>query len=390
MNILFITESYLPKANGMASVVRYLAEGLEKKGYIVSVATQRHNCEDRTEEVIKGVHVYRFDINRSLLKKPIGEVSKFRDFVLNFIADTYIFECIGSLTSDIMFPYLSMIRGKKILHSHGNTFNTMRMFKLCSGLKYTIGNTYNYCKLWYQNQTLFPKGIHEFDACIYLSEIASDKDIIERNGKRTYILHNAADKMFFDYSPTKRIAFDLGIRHRKYMLSVANYTKIKNGIRMINAYFEAKIDNFSLVMIGSSKTEYYYQIKSLVKKLSKQYPMKDVVLLTGVDRQLIPQIVDEATLYLTSSDYEEYSVSLIEAMSRGIPFISTDVGNARILPGGYTVNDRSKMAPAIEKLLADKQLYAEYSAKGRLFALKNCQEDVAVNNLINIINNINI
>lgn len=388
MHILFISESYLPKANGMASVIRYLAEGLALRKHEVSIATQRHNATDEYEEEINGVHVYRFDIDRSLLKRPVGDITKFREFVISFEADVYIFECIGSLTSDIMFPFIRQIKGIKILHSHGNTFNTMSFFRVRNNLKYTLGNTYNYIKLWYQNQEFFPKGIKEFDACIYLSEIASDKDIIERNSNNTYILHNAADKIFFNYKSEDKQEFAIGARYNKYILSVANYTKIKNGMRMVRAYFESKTVGYSFIMIGSSKSEYYYKIKRLVESLSKQNPEKNVVMLTGVKRSLIPQLVDGASLYLTGSDYEEYSVSLIEAMSRGVPFVSTDVGNARLLPGGVTLDKPSDMAKTIDKVLNDSVLYNKLSAQGWQFSRQNCQEDVAVENLINIIKSI--
>ena len=388
MEIIFITESYLPKKNGMASVVRYLAEGLVNRGHNVSIATQRHNSEDKKNEIIDGVRIFRFDIDRSFFKKPIGEVDKFIDFVLSYSADVNIFECIGSLTSDIMFPYLKNIKSIKILHSHGNTYNTMKMFKYQGNLKYTLGNTFNYVKLWYQNHTLFPHGIKEFDACVYLSKIASDKEIIERYAKKTYILHNAADNMFFEYDVTKKKDFNLGTRYDNYILSVANYTKIKNGERMIKAYFDTQTEGYSFVMVGSAKTEYYCKLKRIVERLTQKHPDKDVVMLTGIDRSLISQIVDGATLYLTGSDYEEYSVSLIEAMSRGVPFVSTDVGNARLLPGGLTLKNPSDMAKTIDKLLNNKQQYNNLSSKGRQFSIENCREEVAVDNLITIINNI--
>ena len=50
-----------------------------------------------------------------------------------------------------------------------------------------------------------------------------------------------------------------------------------------------------------------------------------------------------ATLYLVGSNFEEYSISLVETMAKGVPFISTNVGNACILPGGVTVDSITDM-----------------------------------------------
>lgn len=387
MNILFITESYLPKANGMASVVRYLAEGLVKKGHSVSVATQRHEKTHQTEESINGVLVYRFDIYRTLFKNPAGNLKEFKNFVLSFKADVFIVECIGSLTSDILFPFIGELRGVKLLHSHGNTFNTMRLFKIRNNIKYTLGNTFNYIKLGIQNKYYFPEGIRAFDACIYLSEIASDKDIIEANSNNTYILHNAADDMFFTYNRRNvKDKMDLCIKKEKYIVSIANYTKQKNQKLMVQQYFESSSDDYSLVMVGSCKTDYYYETYEMVRKLKTKRKGKDVVMLVGVDRKRIPEIVNGASLYITSSEYEEYSVSLIEAMSQGVPFISTDVGNARLLPGGITLSKPTDMATTIDRLLSDEELYHSLSEKGKEFAFNHCQEKIAVESLLEIIN----
>lgn len=160
MRILFIGESYLPQLCGMTAVTRYLAEGLVSRGHKVGIATQSHFDNDKNVEILNGVEINRFRIRRNLLKYPVGELKLFIDFVLRSEYDVYIFECIGSLTSDILMPYIDKIRGLKILHTHGNWFKTMHPFVIRQNLKFTLGNTYNYLRLWFQNLYSYPKFIN--------------------------------------------------------------------------------------------------------------------------------------------------------------------------------------------------------------------------------------
>ena len=60
-------------------------------------------------------------------------------------------------------------------------------------------------------------------------------------------------------------------------------------------------------------------------------------------------------------------------MTKGVPFISTNVGNARILPGGITIDDISEMHTYIDRLLADKNAYDSLSAAGKTFVNENCR-----------------
>jgi glycosyltransferase involved in cell wall biosynthesis len=110
-----------------------------------------------------------------------------------------------------------------------------------------------------------------------------------------------------------------------------------------------------------------------------------VYLLHHVDRNYFPRIVNKATLYLVSSGFEQYSISIIEAMAQGVPFISTNVGNARFLPGGVTLASPNEMHTAIDRLLTDGVEYARLSHAGKEFAYTNCRIDVAVDKLEKIL-----
>ncbi len=387
MNILFVGESYIPQMCGMTSVTKYMAEGLFRKGHKVTIATLSHNEKDKLEEIINGVYVHRFKIDRALFKTPIGDIKSFVEFILKGSYDAYIIECIGSITSDILIPYIDKIKGVRILYSHGNSFPTMKPFLRRKNLKYTLGNTFVYFRLLYRNLFVFPKLIKAVDEVIILSSIASDKPIVAKYSKKYEILDNAADNMFFDeYDKNEPLNYPLGCKYDRYIISIATYTKQKDQLLMAKSYYESELENVSLVMIGPGETDYYENVVEYVNEMRPKYPKKDVVILMNVPRPKLPNILKHSSLYLVTSEYEEYSISLIEAMSLGIPFVSTNVGNARILPGGITVMKNRELPLAITKILTDKVMYGRLSKEAKEYADSHNRESIAVDRMEDIIN----
>lgn len=389
MKILFVVESYYPSLNGVANVVRYLAEGLVRKGYQVSVVTRLLDFKSRTD-VVNGVEIHRFDVNFNLLKFPSGEKSQYLDFVLNSDADCVILECTECVTTDLVIPHLSRLKGQKILHVHGcSGLVKSSLFKKCDGFLHTIGHTYNKIKaFWYFNCWL-NKYVKLLDKAIVISETDNGKPYLEKYlGNDVFVLGNAADEMFFEDNKLQHDVLKnlVGMKSNKYLLSCANYSVVKNQKSMIEQFYKANINDCALVCIGSQDNDYYKECLELSSELEEKYGYKEVLLLHHIDRNLFPSIVAESMIYLVTSRREQYSISIIEAMSQGIPFISTNVGNASILPGGLTIDHVSTMHKTIESLIKDKQLYQELSSKGKEFAYINCQKKNAVDKLDQIIN----
>ena len=389
MKILFVSENYYPQTSGVPVVVKYLSEGLAGKGHHVAVATQRYN-NPLKEEKLNGVHIFRFDIYKNFFKNPGGKTKEFIHFILNYKADVTILECTQCITTDLLLPCLDKIGGRLFLHVHGISGLTpnRRLFAVKSDLKHTIGNTYNQIRgLYYFNYTL-KKALPFFNATMCLSKIDDGIDYLEEYSRNNYILDNAADNMFFESSMYNREVLSkyTHIENEHFMMSCANYTVIKNQLSMIRQYYQSDASkNISLVCVGSQRNDYYQECQNLVSELEERYGHRDVKLLHGVERKDIPAIINKASLYLVSSTWEQYSISIIEAMSQGVPFISTNVGNSRLLPGGMTINNIDEMHSAIDALISDKVKYNKFSEAGRKFAYENCRIDVAVEKLEKII-----
>ena len=93
---------------------------------------------------------------------------------------------------------------------------------------------------------------------------------------------------------------------------------------------------------------------------------------------------------MMASEHEEYPVSLVEAMAVGTPFISTDAGCARILPGGVTVTDRRDLRMVLQMLVNHPEMLEKYGRQGKNYALENNQTEKAVEKLESILKNITV
>ena len=389
MNILFVSEDYYPKTSGVPVVVQYLAEGLAQKGHKVSIATKSYATSPK-EELVNEVQIFRFNIYDDILKTPRGCTEEFIRFVLNQNADATIIECTQCITTDILLPFVGKIGGKVYFHVHGISGLTpnRKLFAVKSNLKHTIGNTYNYIRSLFYFQYKLKKAMPFFQATMCLSEVDDGIEYLKKYSRKNYVLGNAADNMFFDshFYENEKLSKYTSLENEKYMMSCANYTVIKNQLDMIRQYYQSKASkNISLVCIGTQNNEYYYECQKLVAELEDKYGHRDVKLLHGIKRKDIPAIINKATLYLVSSTWEQYSISIIEAMSQGVPFISTNVGNARLLPGGMTINVIDEMHNAIDSLLENEHMYQIYSDAGRKFTYDNCRIKIAVDRLERIL-----
>lgn len=389
MKIIFVSENYYPLQSGVPIVVRYLAEGLARKGHDVAIATQRYD-NPICEEMLNGVHIYRFNIYENFLKGAGGDIEGFVRFVANYQADATIIECTQCITTDLLLPHLDQIKGGLFFHVHGisGLAPNRKLFEVKSDIKHTIGNTYNQIRgYFYFNYTL-KKALPYFNATMCLSKADDGINYLEKHSRKNYILDNAADNMFFDVSccHVDSLSKYASLENKHFMMSCANYTVVKNQLELISQYYQSDASKrMSLVCIGSQKNSYYKDCVSLVSELEEKIGHRDVKLLQGVERADIPAIINKASLYLVSSRWEQYSISIIEAMSQGVPFISTNVGSARLLPGGMTIERVDEMHTAIDTLLKDNSRYKRYSEAGRKFAFDHCRIDVAVDKLEKIL-----
>ncbi|MFK7801971.1 MAG: glycosyltransferase family 4 protein [Anaerolineae bacterium] len=121
------------------------------------------------------------------------------------------------------------------------------------------------------------------------------------------------------------------------------------------------------LIIGGSGSE-----KVKLKALAGELGLDDAVDFLGwVDPQEVPRLLNQSTVYASSSDYEGLSLSVLEAAQMARPIVATAAdGMSEVVQDGVTgylvePNDHANMAEAICRLLANREQAQAFGNAGR-------------------------
>jgi len=167
-------------------------------------------------------------------------------------------------------------------------------------------------------------------------------------------------------------------------INVASFYPVKNHRLLVEAFGKAfKNDrNVKLVFIGSGGLE------QECKEYSKQLGLESQLIFLGkCDQEKVKKELDNADAFVLSSNYETFGVSLIEALSRGLPAISTRCGGPNnIINGdnGILVNS-NHVGELSEAMINLKKNYLQYNhEKIRQSAISTYGSGIIAQQLINV------
>ena len=161
-----------------------------------------------------------------------------------------------------------------------------------------------------------------------------------------------------------------------YCTFLGRVTAIKNPDRFLSLaeYFANRNDKICFLLVGDGELLEYCRQKIEEKHLP-------VIALGWV--AYVEEILAITDLMILTSDNEGMPISLIQAGMAGIPAVATNVGSVSEVvinnqSGFVTDKDISSIANGIEKLIANGNLYAEFSQKAREF----CQGQFSLDRLV--------
>ncbi|GGK60495.1 MULTISPECIES: glycosyltransferase [Flavobacteriaceae] len=139
----------------------------------------------------------------------------------------------------------------------------------------------------------------------------------------------------------------------KILLQVSSFTEQKDQATLIKSLTELP-DHIKLLLVGEGELK--PECEALVKKLQ----LTSRVQFLGV-RMDVPQLLKTADIIILSSHHEGLSLSSIEGMASGKPFIASDVsGLTDVVKGAgllFPVGDEKALAKHIRMLLNDENYY---------------------------------
>lgn len=377
MKIVFTVASYYPSNDGVQYVTQYHAEGLVRLGHEVIVITSKKN-DDKSIIIHNGVKViyvnaYNFHFCH------IGNKKEFLEVLKEEVKDADIMTnvCLQSYSADWVLSILPKIKAKKVLYMHGmhsfkwekKDFQSLKAF--CIKLMRNIRWRTFYLKNWNR--------IAKYDAVIHLHEMDYAYEYFKNHGYTyTHVLYNAVDNSFFEKS-----------KKRDIIINVGSFNERKNQEKAIRLFYESNTGNYSLVIIGTPENAYYQKLLEIKKEFDSEYGTKDVRVLCNIPREETIGYIKSARIYLMTSTWEAFPISLVEAMAARMGFISSNVGVISTLPGGIICKSDSEFINAIESLTEDYSDTLEIlSSQAYTFAKENLSQDIQIRKLEGILNDL--
>ncbi len=199
------------------------------------------------------------------------------------------------------------------------------------------------------------------------------KDQFGVGGSKVLTLTNAVNHRKFATAVDKEAKRkEIGLDGDDFVIGcVGNLRKQKNYPNLINAFkmVHARIPAAKLIIVGEGKRG--HELKALIDDLGLQ----DSACLLGA-RSDVPEIMKVMDMYCLSSFFEGLPLSLLEAMSAGLPVVGTDVpGIQEVVEHGKTgllvpSDDPGKLSEALLRMIGDEELARDLALRGREYVIK--------------------
>lgn len=362
LNIVITVSTYYPLKDGVQNITQFYAEELAKSNSVIVVTELRE--ELNYEEYHNGVRIIRLPVTSSRLNS-----GKINDSDLNTLDDLYseadviMNVCLQTTLTNISMRIIKKYKAYKVLYVHGiSQFSFPNVPKVsCFDVTRWIYNNI-YWRLYYVN---IKKYLKLYDKCIHLHRFDSSYVYFNKLGLNNIVLENGVIWQCDDLSK---------VVDYPYLLCVSRFTDAKNQRFLIEAYYNSRT-NMKLILIGNKKSKYLESLikyeNSLREKIGELNENKKVIYLTDLSREITEKYIKNAYIILNGSKTEKYPVTICEAMKAGVPFVSTNVGVVRFLPGGVIAKNPHDMSEQINAISNNLDLYRKLSKEGSKYSQVN-------------------
>jgi glycosyltransferase involved in cell wall biosynthesis len=343
MRIGIFTFSFPPDVNGVSRVTYAHAAGFAKHGHSVVVVTSKNPFRDFLSIEKEGITVREYDVKG--WRRYTGEIQAYQEYLLDNDLDVILFHCWQSWPVDLAMPVLPFVKVPKILVSHGISANMVLSPR--AALTWVAWRPY-VCRLL-RFESLF-------DHIVFLSDHSDRNRFYDRRValkaklKNISVIPNGGSVM-----PSQQTTFDFrkafNISGSKVILSVGEFSPLKNQRMALDVFLACACGDSTLVLIGTEENKYSLELLSDIERRRRG---KDIVLLTGLSRSEVEAAYLAADLFIHTSRSEVQPLVILDAMSASLPFISTDVGCVRELPGGLVATSKADFTRKLEFLLTNE------------------------------------
>lgn len=174
----------------------------------------------------------------------------------------------------------------------------------------------------------------------------------------TYINNGIDTKIYRDALPYNKKEL-IGLDEDTFLVTmVARFMPMKHQDTLVEALSQLS-ENIHAIFVGGSETD---EGAIRVKKLASDKCVLHRVHFLYI-RNDVPRILKSSDIVIMASDYEGLSLSSIEGMAAGKPFVASDVNGLREVVSGAGILFENKnseiLSQIINRLSTDKQYYEE-------------------------------
>ena len=275
-----------------------------------------------------------------------------------------------------------LMKGYDVVHSH----NTACQFGVAWGSMFskvkivtTEHNTTNRrrSRMW----KMLDRWMYgRYDKIVCISELTMS-NLLDHIGEgyrdKCALVYNGIDLSVYGHDGgDKDYACEEGEERDKKVVMVSAFRAQKDQKTLIKAMKQLP-DDYVLKLVGGGDETLMSECKELATSLTIQ----DRVDFMGV-RTDIPEILQDADVVVLSSHYEGLSLSSVEGMASGRPFVASDVEGLSDVVGGYGVlfphGDSAALASAIKRLCEDEKYRDEVVGRcmerAKMFDIKEMAE----------------
>ena len=341
MKIIHIVRQFYPCIGGVENFVLNLARQQIESGHEVSVVTLNRNFVDGTvlddKEVVDGIKINRIPFMGSK-KYPLAfSCLKYLKGV-----DIVHIHCVDFFIDCLAFAKI-FHRKKIVLHTHGGFFHTKWMLTLK--------------KIFFHIVTRL--AFTQVDAVIACSR--SDYDMFKPLTKKLYLVYNGVDVERFS-----SVELSLVPERMLYVGRIDAHKRIDNLIRIL-AELRKLGKKVTLSIVGPD----WIGLRDDLERLAEKLGVLEYVYFIGrvSDEEMLNE-VSKAYVFVSASEYEGFGISVVEAMSAGLPCVINDIVPFRTFEkkanGACVITDFSNLIETSKKISDffgySKEKYLEFSA----------------------------
>jgi L-malate glycosyltransferase len=338
----------------MQEVVQRISKWLVQQGHSVTIATRMHSS--RTSLVHDGVSIKEFDVSGNWALGLKGNISAYEDFLMQSDFDVVTFFAAQQWATDVALPILKKIKAKKVIVPTGYSALYLLDYEMY----------YSRMRDW----------VHEFDMHVFLSNDYRDVNFVKDCGVTNWtLIPNGASTAEFLPDSTIDIRKQLGIpKSDLLLLHIGSFTGVKGHKEAIDITLRLPQENVTLLLIGNNLENFkllsWSKPQLFLRATWNRFFGKKKIILQPLSREQTVAAYKTADLFLFPSNIECSPIVLFEAAAAGLPFASSNVGNAAeiaewtnggiILPtainnDGFSHVDIKNAAVAVANLLSDKE-----------------------------------